>query len=449
MLLALLVVLLSLSSAYAQTTPQPQTRIQWYLTAEDFTNVNSVIVTASPDLNGDCVAEYISQPQFAPNVELAASVGLSASGGLRMQGWALQGNENYVGADLTLSAREVFSATATGELPANLALQLNLKIDGMVNIAGKVTGMCGPFWPRGNYINFTISIRDSSNVQLARWNGTDNKTTPRLTLAASTNDDCSIVNYGLVQNNLVPSDHPIVPYDNGCSEEICLDTDTDVIDWRIPFDGAGVSFSLTPTLTLPNFEPGKVYLLTLSVQEVMDGMGALDLWNTIEFGETPFVFGTLDGGTFTPLSSEDQAKIVLNSATGSMQSPNAYVDVKPGGYPNIINRTSQGVIKGAILGTADLDVTQIDPTSVRLAGVAGIRWSIEDVGTPCGDCTESNCVEPDGLNDLVVTFKTEEIAEKFVGFDEKSDIKIWMTGSLKGEYGGNPVRGYDIVSIVK
>ena len=56
------------------------------------------------------------------------------------------------------------------------------------------------------------------------------------------------------------------------------------------------------------------------------------------------------------------------------------VDIKPGSCPNPLNVKSSGVLPVAILGTADFDVTTIDATSIRLAGVSPLRSSIEDVG---------------------------------------------------------------------
>jgi hypothetical protein len=58
------------------------------------------------------------------------------------------------------------------------------------------------------------------------------------------------------------------------------------------------------------------------------------------------------------------------------------VDVRPRGCPNPINRKARGVLPVAILGTADFDVSEIDPTTVRLAGVPPAGFGFEDVATP-------------------------------------------------------------------
>ena len=78
----------------------------------------------------------------------------------------------------------------------------------------------------------------------------------------------------------------------------------------------------------------------------------------------------------------------------------------------------------AILGTAALDVTTIDPTSILLAGVQPLRSSLEDVGTPLVDANDCDCTElgPDGLLDLTLKFETQKIAET-IGEVEHGDIR--------------------------
>ena len=59
------------------------------------------------------------------------------------------------------------------------------------------------------------------------------------------------------------------------------------------------------------------------------------------------------------------------------------VDIKPTSCPNPLNVKSGGVLPVAILGTEDFDVAEIDASTVQLAGVSPLRWSIEDVAAPC------------------------------------------------------------------
>ena len=44
-----------------------------------------------------------------------------------------------------------------------------------------------------------------------------------------------------------------------------------------------------------------------------------------------------------------------------------------------MNGRGPGLLPVAVVGTLEFDATQVDPTSVRLAGVAPLRSSVEDV----------------------------------------------------------------------
>lgn len=91
------------------------------------------------------------------------------------------------------------------------------------------------------------------------------------------------------------------------------------------------------------------------------------------------------------------------------------VDIKPTSCPNPLNTKSNGVIPVAILGTTDLDVNDIDPSSVFLEGVSPLRWEWEDVATPYvpyignEDCMDCNEYGPDGYTDLTLKYSTEEL----------------------------------------
>ena len=92
------------------------------------------------------------------------------------------------------------------------------------------------------------------------------------------------------------------------------------------------------------------------------------------------------------------------------------VDVKPGSNVNPVNLRSKGVLPVAVLGSADLDVTMIDPTTIRLNGEEPLRWSIEDVCGPMPDPVDpmiddyDDMETPDGYDDLTLKFDSEDIA---------------------------------------
>ncbi len=132
-----------------------------------------------------------------------------------------------------------------------------------------------------------------------------------------------------------------------------------------------------------------------------------------------------------------------------------YVDIKPGGCPTPINVGSKGVLPVAVLGTADFDVTTIDPTSILLAGVLPLRWEMEDVATPytinVDECNIDDCHEltGDGNLDLALKFDTQEIYEAIAAVYDRECMILTLTGKLKTAYGELPIKGGDVVSILK
>lgn len=134
------------------------------------------------------------------------------------------------------------------------------------------------------------------------------------------------------------------------------------------------------------------------------------------------------------------------------------VDVKPGSNVNPVNLRSRGVLPVAVLGSADLDVTSIDPATISLNGVAPLRWSIEDVCGPMPDPMdppmdgdgEDDMEIPDGYDDLTLKFDTQEIAaaiEAMFGDVARGDI---VTLSFTAEnFDGVTLTGEEEVLIVQ
>ncbi len=122
------------------------------------------------------------------------------------------------------------------------------------------------------------------------------------------------------------------------------------------------------------------------------------------------------------------------------------VDIKPVSCPNPVNVKSKGVLPIAILGSADYDVTTIDPTSVRLAGVEPLRNSLEDVGRPVSDSNDCNCTTdgPDGFLDLTLKFETQRIVEAVGDVNDRDVLTLELTGVL---YDETPIEGADCILI--
>lgn len=129
------------------------------------------------------------------------------------------------------------------------------------------------------------------------------------------------------------------------------------------------------------------------------------------------------------------------------------LDIKPGSCPNPLNLKSRGVLPAAILGTAGFNVVTIDPATIRLEGVAPIRWSLEDVAAPfagdpasCSDCTTAG---RDGYPDLTLKFDTEAIATALGAVSDRQCRVLRLTGNLRPQLGATPIAGRDVVTILK
>ncbi len=152
-------------------------------------------------------------------------------------------------------------------------------------------------------------------------------------------------------------------------------------------------------------------------------------------------FGT---GPFTP-----PARVVkIRISQVELEVP---VDAKPQSCPNPMNVRGRGVLPAAILGTPTFDVTQVDPTSVRLEGVEPIRWALEDVATPfepftgrteATDCTEEG---PDGFLDLTLKFDVTEVVAALNEAEDGNVLVLTLTGALQGS---TPIVGEDVVVIL-
>ena len=109
------------------------------------------------------------------------------------------------------------------------------------------------------------------------------------------------------------------------------------------------------------------------------------------------------------------------------------VDIKPGSDPNCFNVNGHGVIPVAINGSQDFDVYEVDPASLRLAGLAvGVRGN-----------GNSQC----GYGDLNVDGNVDIVCQ-FV-----DDPTVWIPGDGEAILTGNlsdgtPIEGSDSICIV-
>lgn len=111
------------------------------------------------------------------------------------------------------------------------------------------------------------------------------------------------------------------------------------------------------------------------------------------------------------------------------------VDIKPGSFPNSVNPCRPGVLPIAILGSADLDVGDIDVTTITVSCMGDdanpLRTAVEDVNG-------------DGIDDLVFHMAIEDIA--WCENAEPGDlVNVLVVGQLLDD---TVFAGEDVIRIV-
>lgn len=157
----------------------------------------------------------------------------------------------------------------------------------------------------------------------------------------------------------------------------------------------------------------------------------------------------------TFLNDPEQVLADLGDACAESIEADVAVDVHPTSCPNPINQNSRGVVPAAILGTGDLDVTDINTDTARMVvegnEVAPLRSNIEDVATPFepftgkqdrDDCTEEG---PDGIDDLTLKFSSQEVSNH-LSANVDDVVVVEVTGELND---GTPFRGEDVLWVRK
>ncbi len=135
-----------------------------------------------------------------------------------------------------------------------------------------------------------------------------------------------------------------------------------------------------------------------------------------------------DDATFTPIKLVD-------------------LDIKPCSWPNPYNVKSQGVLPVAVLGTAEFDVSEIDPGTILLEGVAPLRWEKCDVvGIAPVDACNVTEEGPDGFVDLTLKFDKPEITAALGEVNDGDELVLTLTGNL---FSGLPIEGDDCIVILK
>ncbi len=111
------------------------------------------------------------------------------------------------------------------------------------------------------------------------------------------------------------------------------------------------------------------------------------------------------------------------------------LDITPGTCPNPLrlNPNSDGILQAALLGTAELDVYEIDVSTIELEGVPVYMSSYRDVATPMpegAEVCECNTDDPDGFTDLILKFERPMIAGALGEVHEGDEVELTITGQL-------------------
>lgn len=165
----------------------------------------------------------------------------------------------------------------------------------------------------------------------------------------------------------------------------------------------------------------------------LTGVG-LECCATFTVSDNSLYFASVRPGTDSsgPLGFIDMWQAPLAEAVS--------IDVKPGSFGAPINLKSKGVLPVAILSTADFDVSQIDPATLKFGDplliadgampVDPLRWSYEDV-------------DFDGLNDLALKFSLSDLLDNHVL--SAATTEGYLAGQL---FDGSHIAGRDAVRIV-
>ncbi len=185
----------------------------------------------------------------------------------------------------------------------------------------------------------------------------------------------------------------------------------------------------------------------------VDGFTEITITPTFYWGIRNWVVLTGDVNNPTYISLPN----LTDPVTISIAEVQVAIDIKPQSCPNPVNVASRGVLPVAMLGTAELDVNQVDVASIRLAGVQPLRSAIEDVATPyeslAGKEDALDCIEegPDGFLDLTLKFDTPDVIQAIEGslgreMQDGETVIVSLSGKLLD---GMPLVGEDVVVILK
>lgn len=124
------------------------------------------------------------------------------------------------------------------------------------------------------------------------------------------------------------------------------------------------------------------------------------------------------------------------------------IDFKPGNCNNTLNVNSKGVIPLAILGSMDLDVNNIDLSTVFLNGVSPSTSSMADLAGHFEkqDACDCSIIGKDEIMDLNLKFDTQALVESLGEVSDGESVEFTLTFETLD---GRIWKGEDCVDIIK
>jgi hypothetical protein len=121
-------------------------------------------------------------------------------------------------------------------------------------------------------------------------------------------------------------------------------------------------------------------------------------------------------------------------------------DVQPGSCENNFNTKSQGVTPMVIYGSSNLNVSDINLSTIRINGVAPLRSSFERIGAPYAKVNDCDCsaAGSDNIMDLALKFDTQALVPSLAGVADGQRTTIIITGKLRN---GTDFEGRDCVRV--
>jgi hypothetical protein len=140
------------------------------------------------------------------------------------------------------------------------------------------------------------------------------------------------------------------------------------------------------------------------------------------------------------------ARIALSSADILVP-----LDIKPDECPNNFVCSEKGLVSVAILGSDSMDVSTIDPKSIRINGIAPqsstIEYSASTTSGKAVNCNTCGNELPDGVRDLVLKFDIQKVGKTLGNVKLNQCVKIKLTGKKITTTGFLPIAGVDFITI--